>query len=173
MKLCDSIIITTLDMDVTVIDTPGFAEEDFEEEDKLMYDIIDELKNKIKNVNVFIIILNDEKTSMDGKFESMIRLFGKIFGNQFWSNVLLQTDWTFDERAISARGEQNETKWESDWNDELRKTFTDIPVSKIFCYHGLRTPNEAFFHRNPKLGQINLGAFGVFSADLSAPIWVQ
>ena len=43
--------------------------------------------------------------------------------------------------------------------------------------HGLRTPNEAFFHQNPKLlglgrqfGQINFGAFGVFSADLSAPI---
>ena len=47
-------------------------------------------------------------------------------------------------------------------------------------YHGLRTPNEAFFHRNPKLlglgkqfGQINFGAFGVFSANLSAPILVQ
>ena len=136
---------------MTVIDTPGFAEEDFEEEDKLMYGIIDELKNTVKNVNVFVIILNGEQTSMDGKFESMIRLFGKIFGNKFWNNVLLQTDWTFDERAISRRGEDNETKWESDWNDELRKTFTDIPVSKIFCYHGLRTPNEAFFYQNPKL----------------------
>ena len=37
-------------------------------------------------------------------------------------------------------------------------------------WHGLRTPNEAFFHRNPELlclgrqfGQINFGAFGVFS----------
>ena len=45
--------------------------------------------------------------------------------------------------------------------------------------YGLRTPNEAFFNRNPKLlglgrlfGQINFGAFGVFSADLSAPILV-
>ena len=45
--------------------------------------------------------------------------------------------------------------------------------------HGLRTPNEAFFHRNPKnlglgrqFGQINLGAFGVFLADLSAPVLV-
>ena len=123
-------IILILDMDVTVIDTPGFAEKDFEEEDKLMYGIIDELKNTVKNVSVFIIILNGEETSMDGKFESMIRLFGKIFGNQFWNNVLLQTDWTFDERAISTRGENNETKWEIDWNTKLRKTFTDIPVSK-------------------------------------------
>jgi hypothetical protein len=45
--------------------------------------------------------------------------------------------------------------------------------------HGLRMPNKAFFHKNPKLlglsrqcGQINFEAFGVFSADLSAPILV-
>jgi hypothetical protein len=46
--------------------------------------------------------------------------------------------------------------------------------------HGLRTPNEAFFNGNPELlglgrqiGQINSWAFGVFSAELSAPILVQ
>ena len=45
--------------------------------------------------------------------------------------------------------------------------------------HGLRMPNEAFFHRNPKLfglsrqfGQINFGSFGASSSDLSAPILV-
>ena len=56
----------------------------------------------------------------------------------------------------------------------------------IFCrrkfgyYQVLRTPNEAFFHQNPKplglgrkFGQINFGAFGLFSANLSAPILVQ
>ena len=44
---------------------------------------------------------------------------------------------------------------------------------------GLRTPNEAFFLRNPKLfglgrqfGQKRFAAFGVFSANLSAPILV-
>jgi hypothetical protein len=36
-------------------------------------------------------------------------------------------------------------------------------------YKVLTRTNEVFFHRNPKL-QINFGAFGVFSADLSAPI---
>ena len=47
----------------------------------------------------------------------------------------------------------------------------------ILLRHGLRTPNEAFFHQNPKLlgldrqfGQVNFGAFSVFSANLSAPM---
>ena len=42
--------------------------------------------------------------------------------------------------------------------------------------HGLRTPNEAFFllkSRTFGLGQINFGAFGVCSVDLSALILVQ
>ena len=45
--------------------------------------------------------------------------------------------------------------------------------------HGLQTPNEAFFHGNPKVlslgrqfGQINFWTFGVFSVNLSAPILV-
>jgi hypothetical protein len=43
--------------------------------------------------------------------------------------------------------------------------------------HGLRTPDEAFFHQNPTLlglgrliGQINFGALEVFLANLSALI---
>ena len=59
----------------------------------------------------------------------------------------------------------------------LRLFFLDISVCKNVDQHGLQTPNDAFFHANPKLldlgrqfGQINLGAFGIFSADLSAPI---
>ena len=46
--------------------------------------------------------------------------------------------------------------------------------------HGLRTANEAFFHWNPEIlglgrqiEQINYRAFGVFSAELSAPILVH
>ena len=46
--------------------------------------------------------------------------------------------------------------------------------------HGLRTPNEAFFHWNPELlglsrqiRLINSGAFRVFLSKLSAPILVQ
>ena len=43
-----------------------------------------------------------------------------------------------------------------------------------------RRPMKPFFHRNPKLlclgrqyGQIYFGAFGVFLAELSAPILIQ
>ena len=48
------------------------------------------------------------------------------------------------------------------------------------CTTDYRRPMKPFFHRNSKLlslgrqfGQINFGAFGVFLANLSAPILVQ
>ena len=62
-----------------------------------------------------------------------------------------------------------------------QNNFKIVFDSSIFygLYHELRTPNEAFFHQNPKLlglgrqiGQVHFGAFWVFSADLSAPILV-
>ena len=58
--------------------------------------------------------------------------------------------------------------------------FATHSFSILYLYsYGLRMPNEAFFHWNSKvlglgrqIGQINFGAFGVFSAKLSAPILV-
>ena len=62
--------------------------------------------------------------------------------------------------------------------DSVNKPVTCIEV--YTTYHGLRTPNKAFFHWNLELlglsrqiGQINSGAFGVFLAKLSALILVQ
>ena len=59
------------------------------------------------------------------------------------------------------------------WNQIASKT-TSCPD------HGLRTPNETFYHWNPKflglgrrIGQINSGAFVVFLVKLSAPILVH
>jgi hypothetical protein len=58
--------------------------------------------------------------------------------------------------------------------------FKSIRMTELFscgAEHGLRTPNKAFFQRISKLlglgrqfGQID---FGVFSADMSAPILVH
>ena len=57
--------------------------------------------------------------------------------------------------------------------------FNSMVIKINVFLHELWTPNEAFFHRNPKLlglgrkfGQINFGAFGEFSVDLLAPILV-
>ena len=55
----------------------------------------------------------------------------------------------------------------------------DQSYKKQVNNHGLWMSDEAFFHQYPKslglsrqIGQINLGAIGVFLANLSAPILI-
>ena len=92
---------------MTVIDTPGLGEEDIEKEVKLMYEIVEKLKNRVKLVHVFIIVLNGEKTVLEEKDESLIRIFTKIFGNQIWNNVMLQASkWRFSEDGYHMREQQ-------------------------------------------------------------------
>jgi hypothetical protein len=87
---------------VTVIDTPGLGEEDIEKEVKLMYEMVDKLKNRVKLVHVFIIVLDgSEKPILEGKDESLIRIFTEIFGNQIWNNVMLQASkWSFSQAKL-------------------------------------------------------------------------
>ena len=63
---------------------------------------------------------------------------------------------------------------------KMSEELYNITVVIYSFFFGLQTPNEAFFHRNPKLlglvrqfGQINFGPFGIFWANLSASIMVQ
>ena len=115
---------------MTVIDTPvfpGFSK------DKLIYEVIDELKNEIKFVHVFILVLNDdpaylgEQTILHEKVESRIRLFSKVFGKDFWNNVVLEAThwkWYRQQNSISI----NEDEWTEKWRTILKDKF-DIPVS--------------------------------------------
>ena len=61
----------------------------------------------------------------------------------------------------------------------MSKVRFPFSVNATSSSHGLRTPNEAPFHWNPKLlglgrqiKQNNFRAFGVFSVELSIPILV-
>ena len=126
---------------MTVIDTPGLGEEDIEKEVKLMYEIVEKLKNRVKLVHVFIIVLNGEKTVLEEKDESLIRIFTKIFGNQIWNNVMLQASkWRFSEDGYHMREQQanpiNESLWTEQWKNTLNDKF-DIPVS-IFQFYQLQ-----------------------------------
>ena len=118
---------------MTVIDTPGLGEEDIEKEVKLMYEIVEKIKSRVKLVHVFIIVLNGEKTVLEEKDESLIRIFTKIFGNQIWNNVMLQASkWRFSEDGYHMREQQaipiNESLWTEQWKNTLNVTF-DTPVS--------------------------------------------
>ena len=63
----------------------------------------------------------------------MIKLFERMFGDQFWGNVVfVVTKWSYSDSGKNKREKNgdSEGKWTADWNREFHKEF-HIPVSSI------------------------------------------
>ncbi len=137
-----------------MIDTPGFGD-DLENEERTIDELVNVLKNEVKFVHVFIIAFNGESPRMTFRYhhqkrsrfflneiffslslKSMIRLFEKMFGNLFWSNVIFEvTRWHFDERSERNREERDESEggWQTTWNQKFHTLF-DIKVGDFFDF---------------------------------------
>ena len=119
-------------MNVTIIDTPDF-------ENKNIDVIVDFLKNKLKYAHVFVISfenpIDQTQLVIDDKVKFGLRMFGKIFGNQFWKHVILQvSNWKYSDNFVKIREGKNPPKTESLWSDKIRdilKSSSDIPVSTM------------------------------------------
>merc|ERR1712079_689572 len=101
------------EMNVTIIDMPDFENVNIDV-------IVDFLKNKLKFAHVFVISFENQINNMelviDDKVKFGLRMFGKIFGNQFWNHVILEvTNWKYSELFVGIRGTLQKT--ESLWSD--------------------------------------------------------
>ena len=87
----------------TVIDTPGFGDRLLEEE-KTIENLVTTLRDQIKYVHVFIIAFKQTDNRMTHSLRTMISLFEKMFGREFWNNVILEaTHWNHGEEAERIR----------------------------------------------------------------------
>jgi len=87
----------------TMIDTPGFGNNQTEE--NLQVDnLVKYLKTKIRYVHVFLIAFEGSNTRYTDEMNRMIKMFGKIFTHDFWSNVMiLATKYSFSDDSVSKR----------------------------------------------------------------------
>ena len=85
---------------------------------------------------------------MSAALKSMIGLMGKIFGNEFWHNVVLEaTHWSYDIPAIGRREEanMNETWWTNEFNSLFKKEFGvqhRVPSVFIDTFYNKSNPME-------------------------------
>ena len=87
----------------TVIDTPGFGDKLIEEE-KTIENLVTTLRDQIQYVHVFIIAFKQTDNRMTHSLRTMISLFEKMFGREFWNNVILEaTHWNHGEEAERIR----------------------------------------------------------------------
>ena len=106
---------------VTVVDTPGFGDRLVEEE-KTIENLVTTLRDEIKSVHVFIIPFKQNDNRMTNSLRSMISLFEKMFGYQFWDNAILEaTHWNHGEDATRIRNESNPPLTQKFWKDEFNR----------------------------------------------------
>jgi len=82
-----------------------------------------------KYVHAFVIAFKQGDNRMTNSLRSMISLFEKMFGKQFWDNVILEaTHWNFGEDAIRIRNESSPPLtrhfWTAEFNRILRSEFS-------------------------------------------------
>merc|ERR1719420_2336501 len=128
----------------TVIDTPGFGDQLLEEE-KTIENLVTTLRDEIKYVHVFIIAFKQTDNRMTNSLRSMISLFEKMFGKEFWDNVILEaTHWNHGEEAERIRMESDppitQEFWTSEFNRILRKEYKlEKDLESIFI--------DTFYHQ--------------------------
>jgi len=127
----------------TVIDTPGFGDRLLEEE-KTIENLVTTLRDQIKYVHVFIIAFKQTDNRMTHSLRTMISLFEKMFGREFWNNAILEaTHWNHGEEAerirMQARPPISQRFWTSEFNRILEREYNlRKPLDSIFLdtyYH--------------------------------------
>ena len=122
---------------VTVIDTPGFGDV-IEQEEATINGLVDFLRDEIKYVHAFIIAFKGtgKSTRLTNSLRSMLNLFRKMFGDDFWKNaVMAVTWWDFDpydeKQRLKEPVPKTETSFANELNGILRNNFSltnDVPA---------------------------------------------
>ena len=121
----------------TIIDTPGFGD-DLLKEEKSIEGLVNMLKNEIRDVHIFVLAFKQYDHRMTHALRSMISLLEKIFGKDWWCNVMLEaTHWNYGISYTRIRENSHpkvtEQFWTEEFNRILKKDFEVVkPLPSVF-----------------------------------------
>ena len=90
------------------------------------------MKKKVKWVHVFGIVIDANDVRYTRQFNTFFKLFGDIFGKQFWKNVVIVvTKWSFNDDSVALRKSVNITEKvrAKEMIGKICENFPQIPVS--------------------------------------------
>lgn len=134
----------------TIIDTPGFGN-NLVEEEKTIESLVNVLKDEIKFIHAFVICFKQQDNRMTYSLRSMISLFQKMFGDEFWENAVLEaTHWNYGSNNVVIRAHTEppltEDKWTEDFNRLFRKEYglsrVRLPSVFIDTYYDQNSESE-------------------------------
>lgn len=117
---------------VTIIDTPGFGDANLAEAETID-DLVFFLRDHIKFIHAFVIVVNGDVTlRLNRQTRMMLNLLTKMFGDDFWNNVILEVShWSYNPREAAkreaTRPPKTEVAFKRELNDILR---TKLKVPK-------------------------------------------
>ena len=123
----------------TIIDTPGFGDSN-NDDDELLDEMINALKDNVKSTNGFVILFNGEDERFDESIQQMLHAIEGMFGKAFWNQTFLGVShWSYDSKSIMERNftGRNEEWWASEMNRQLKEKFhlqTDLEAVFIDAY---------------------------------------
>ena len=112
---------------VTIIDTPGFGDSNLDTEEATIDDLVTFLRDHVKFIHAFVIVINGGVTlRLNRQMRTMLNLFTKMFGDDFWNNAILEfSHWDFNERKADNRQRDAPPKTEANFKKEFNQFLRD------------------------------------------------
>ena len=89
---------------ISIIDTIGFDDSNSNEDNDIVSELVEKLKNKCDHVNLFGIAVNGQSPRLEKSLIGMLCVFEGMFGKKFWNQVvLIFTRMPMDKKNIKKR----------------------------------------------------------------------
>ena len=119
----------------TIVDTPGFGDSDNDDE-ALIDEMMDVLKNVIEGCNGIVLLINGEEERFDASLQQMMREMQALFGEDFWNYTIIGVShWSYKADDVMERNltGKSEAKFMEEWNAVLHEKFhINITLDGVF-----------------------------------------
>jgi len=119
----------------TIVDTPGFGDSD-NDDDALIDEMMDVLKNVIEGCNGIVLLINGEEERFDASLQQMMREMQALFGEDFWRFTIIGVShWAYDMQSVMARNHTGKTEqfFMEEWNQLLQEKFhINVTLDGVF-----------------------------------------
>ena len=91
-----------------------------------IYQMVDYLKAEMDYIDVFVIAFNGKEPKFTKATEYLMKLFGRMIGDQFWKNVVIAvTHYSFHEVYVNRRKNrgENESTWSFERTEAIRNMY--------------------------------------------------
>ena len=98
-----------------MVDTIGFDDPNNDTDANIISELVVKLKNNCDHVNLFIVAVNGQNPRLDASLVGMIKIIEGMFGEKFWSQVLLVfTRLQMDSKSIKRRTKNSDGRTDDD-----------------------------------------------------------